>query len=45
MSIKTFFPLPTKLVEEKGEQWTRAENIATNGAYTLGKWVPNEYVK
>ncbi|MCG9606455.1 peptide ABC transporter substrate-binding protein [Vibrio alginolyticus] len=45
MSIKTFFPLPTKLVEEKGEQWTRAENIATNGAYTLSKWVPNEYVE
>ncbi len=30
MSIKTFFPLPAKLVE--GDQWTRAENIATNGA-------------
>ena len=45
MSIKTFFPLPTKLVEEKGDQWTRAENIATNGAYTLSKWVPNEYVE
>ncbi|MEZ8510270.1 peptide ABC transporter substrate-binding protein [Vibrio splendidus] len=45
MSIKTFFPLPTKLVQEKGDQWTRAENIATNGAYTLSKWVPNEYVE
>ncbi|WP_454440373.1 peptide ABC transporter substrate-binding protein [Vibrio bathopelagicus] len=45
MSIKTFFPLPAKLVEEKGDQWTRAENIATNGAYTLSKWVPNEYVE
>ncbi|MFA0036234.1 peptide ABC transporter substrate-binding protein [Vibrio sp. 10N.261.52.A1] len=45
MSIKTFFPLPTKLVEEKGDQWTRAENITTNGAYTLSKWVPNEYVE
>ncbi|MEZ9425829.1 peptide ABC transporter substrate-binding protein [Vibrio lentus] len=45
MSIKTFFPLPTKLVEERGDQWTRAENITTNGAYTLSKWVPNEYVE
>ncbi|PTO92791.1 peptide ABC transporter substrate-binding protein [Vibrio splendidus] len=45
MSIKTFFPLPAKLVQEKGDQWTRAENIATNGAYTLSKWVPNEYVE
>lgn len=45
MSIKTLFPLPAKLVQEKGDQWTRAENIATNGAYTLSKWVPNEYVE
>ncbi|HAS25948.1 MAG TPA: peptide ABC transporter substrate-binding protein, partial [Vibrio sp.] len=45
MSIKTFFPLPAKLVQEKGDQWTRAGNIATNGAYTLSKWVPNEYVE
>ncbi|MFA0568845.1 peptide ABC transporter substrate-binding protein [Vibrio gallaecicus] len=45
MSIKTFFPLPKNLVEEKGDAWTRAENIVTNGAYTLTKWVPNEYVE
>ncbi|MBW3695491.1 peptide ABC transporter substrate-binding protein [Vibrio sp. T187] len=45
MSIKTFFPLPQSLVTEKGDQWTRAENIISNGAYTLKKWVPNEYVE
>lgn len=45
MSIKTFFPVPSQLVQEKGERWTRPENIATNGAYTLSEWVPNEYVK
>jgi oligopeptide transport system substrate-binding protein len=45
MSIKTFFPVPSELVKEKGDRWTRAENIATNGAYTLSEWVPNEYVK
>ena len=45
MSIKTFFPVPSELVKEKGDRWTRAENIATNGAYKLSEWVPNEYVK
>lgn len=45
MSIKTFFPLPKNVVMEKGDQWTRSENIVTNGAYTLAKWVPNEYVE
>ncbi|MDK9736268.1 peptide ABC transporter substrate-binding protein [Vibrio sp. D404a] len=45
MSIKTFFPVPSQLVKEKGERWTRPENITTNGAYTLSEWVPNEYVK
>lgn len=45
MSIKTFFPIPSELVKEKGDRWTRAENIATNGAYKLSEWVPNEYVK
>ena len=45
MSIKTFFPVPSELVKEIGDRWTRAENIATNGAYTLSEWVPNEYVK
>ncbi|WP_105901289.1 peptide ABC transporter substrate-binding protein [Vibrio gangliei] len=45
MSIKTFFPLPKKVVEKFGDQWTRPENIVTNGAYKLVKWVPNEYVE
>jgi len=45
MSVKTFFPLPQKVVEKYGEQWTKAEHIVTNGAYTLAKWAPNEYVE
>ena len=45
MSIKTFFPLPQKVVEKYGDKWTRPENIVTNGAYILTKWVPNEYVE
>ncbi|SDH23033.1 oligopeptide transport system substrate-binding protein [Vibrio xiamenensis] len=45
MSVKTFFPIPQAVVSQYGEQWTRPEHIATNGAYTLVKWVPNEYVE
>jgi len=45
MSVKTFFPVPQKVVEKYGEQWTKAEHIVTNGAYTLTKWAPNEYVE
>ncbi|MGR5219349.1 peptide ABC transporter substrate-binding protein [Vibrio parahaemolyticus] len=45
MSVKTFFPIPKTVVEKFGDQWTKPEYIATNGAYTLVKWVPNEYVE
>lgn len=45
MSVKTFFPLPQATVEKYGDAWTKPENIVTNGAYKLVKWVPNEYVE
>lgn len=44
MSIKTFAPVPKHKVEKFGENWTRPEHIVTSGAYTLKRWVPNEYV-
>lgn len=30
-----FFPLPRKVVEAHGDQWTRPENIACNGPYRV----------
>ncbi|MBW3164533.1 ABC transporter substrate-binding protein [Ferrimonas balearica] len=39
------FPAPQKVVEKYGDQWTRAENMVTNGAYTLDKWVVNERIE
>jgi oligopeptide transport system substrate-binding protein len=36
------FPSPQKVVEEFGDEWTRPENIVSNGAYTLAEHVPNE---
>lgn len=39
------FPTPQKVVEKHGDQWTRPENMVTNGAYTLDKWVVNERIE
>jgi oligopeptide transport system substrate-binding protein len=36
------FPSPSWVIEEHGDQWTRPENIVTNGAYTLSEHVPQE---
>ncbi|MBT4741069.1 MAG: peptide ABC transporter substrate-binding protein [Rhodospirillaceae bacterium] len=39
------FPVPRWVVEEHGREWTRAENIVVNGAFTLEEWVPQTSVK
>ncbi|MGR6839294.1 peptide ABC transporter substrate-binding protein [Aliivibrio wodanis] len=44
MGLKNFYPLPQKIIEKHKDNWTRPENIVTNGAYVLKKWVPNELV-
>ena len=38
----TTFPVPRWTVEAHGSEWTRPENIVTNGAYTLTEHVPQE---
>lgn len=38
----TMMPVNKKLVEKFGDQWTRPENIVSNGAFKLSKWVINE---
>ncbi len=38
----TTFPVPQAVVEEHGDQWTRPENIVSNGAYVLAEHRPNE---
>ncbi|VAW17071.1 Oligopeptide ABC transporter, periplasmic oligopeptide-binding protein OppA (TC 3.A.1.5.1), partial [hydrothermal vent metagenome] len=38
----TTFPTLQSVVEEFGDQWTRPENIVSNGAYVLTEHVPNE---
>ncbi len=38
----TTFPTLQSVVEEFGDQWTRPENIVSNGAYVLTEHIPNE---
>ena len=44
LAHQTTFPVPQKVVEKYGDEWTRAENIVSNGAYVMDKWVVNERI-
>jgi oligopeptide transport system substrate-binding protein len=41
-SHSTTFPTPRAVIEEHGAQWTKPENIVSNGAYVLTEHLPNE---
>lgn len=43
-SHPTLFPVPRAIVEKFGNDWTKPENIATNGAYVLKSNSPGERV-
>src|SRR5690554_3119464 len=45
IAFYTFFPVPEKAVEEFGEQWTRPENIITNGAYEMTSYISQKEIK
>ncbi len=38
----TTFPAPQKVIEQFGDEWTKPENIVSNGAYILTEHLPNE---
>jgi len=40
----TMFAVPQHAIEEHGDDWTRADNFVSNGAYTLTEWVPNDHI-
>jgi oligopeptide transport system substrate-binding protein len=41
----TAFPIPKHVVEAKGADWVKIENIVTNGPYRPIEWVPGSHVK
>lgn len=40
----TAYPIPKHIVEAKGSDWVKLENIATNGPYKPVEWVPGSHV-
>lgn len=40
----TAYPVPKHVVEEKGADWVKLENIVTNGPYKPVEWVPGSHV-
>lgn len=40
----TTFPAPQKVIEEFGAEWTKPENIVSNGAYVLTEYKPGERI-
>lgn len=38
----TTFPAPRATIEKYGDEWTKPENMVSNGAYTLSEHLPNE---
>ncbi|MYD44372.1 MAG: peptide ABC transporter substrate-binding protein [Gammaproteobacteria bacterium] len=38
------YPIPKHVVDEHADQWVKAQNWVSNGAYVLDEWRPREYV-
>lgn len=45
LSYASTSPVRQDIVEKFGEQWTRPENIVTNGAFTLSKFLLNDHLE
>jgi len=41
----TAYPLPRHAIEAHGDNWVKAENWVSNGAYRLQEWRPQAYVQ
>lgn len=44
LATPPFFPVRQDVVEKHDKQWTRAENLVTNGPYRLAEWSPRERI-
>jgi ABC-type oligopeptide transport system substrate-binding subunit len=39
------FPVPRHVIEKHGREWTRPQNIVSNGAFRFGEWRPGSHVR
>lgn len=44
LTYPSTFPAPQKVIEKYGRDWVKPENIVSNGAFKLEKWIPNEKI-
>ena len=44
LAFYTFFPVHQATVEKHGDEWTRVENIVSNGPYKLGEYKHQQYL-
>jgi oligopeptide transport system substrate-binding protein len=42
LAFYTFFPTPKSVIDEHGDDWTKPENIVTNGPYELASYEPQQ---
>lgn len=41
----TAYPVPKHVIDKVGNDWTKIENIVSNGPYTPTEWTPGSYIK
>ncbi len=39
------YPVPQAVVEKYGKDWTKPQNIVSNGAFSMTKWTPNDRIE
>lgn len=44
MTHQTTFAVPSHVIEEHGDAWSRPRNYVSNGAYLLTEWIPNDHI-
>ncbi|MBI4237690.1 MAG: peptide ABC transporter substrate-binding protein [Deltaproteobacteria bacterium] len=42
--FEAYRPVPQRVVEQFGTEWTKPEHILSNGAFTMQTWVPNKEI-
>ncbi len=45
LTLPPSFPVPRHVIAAHGADWIKAENMVSNGAYTLSDWRPNEVIR